>query len=104
MWLNKVSKMIAKAPKLECLPPTDEAFKENVARAHYQIAVWRYADQSNPPQLEPVDHGWQKVGIALSPVPLPANVPQAPEGLLKLIKCIMSIQTMWMHQCQYDMH
>ena len=46
MWLRKVSKTIAKAPKLEWLPPTDEAFKENVARAHYQIAVWRYICRS----------------------------------------------------------
>ena len=34
IWSRKVSQSIAAAPKLQSLPPTNEAFAENVARAH----------------------------------------------------------------------
>jgi len=43
MWVSKVGRSVAGAPKLATLPPTNEAFKENVARAHLQVAVWRNA-------------------------------------------------------------
>ena len=34
---------------LASLPPTNEAFNENVARAHLQVAVWRNALQPDAP-------------------------------------------------------
>ena len=39
MWANKVGQCVAGAPKLASLPPTNEAFDENVARAHLQVEV-----------------------------------------------------------------
>ena len=43
-WLTKTgSKSALKLPKLCSLPPTMEAFKENIKRAHLQCAIWRKA-------------------------------------------------------------
>ena len=43
MWANKVGQSEAGAPKLASLPPTNEAFIENVARAHTgsKQPVWK---------------------------------------------------------------
>ena len=87
VWSNKVSRTIGGAPKLESLPPTTEAFNENVARAHLQIAIWRHAKDADPPQMNPVMYGWRKEGESLTPIALPPNVPQAPEELLRMIRC-----------------
>ena len=34
LWTSKVGQSLASAPKLATLPPTNESFGENVARAH----------------------------------------------------------------------
>jgi hypothetical protein len=92
MWSTKVSQSMACAPKLNSLPPTNEAFKENVARAHLQAAVWRNTLEANPPALDPTTCGWsQEEGSkSLTPVTVPDNTPLAPVELLKLIKCSCS--------------
>ena len=38
-WAQKIGKSSA-APKLCSLPPTTEAFEQNVHRAHHQVALW----------------------------------------------------------------
>ena len=53
IWSIKVSRTIGSAPKLQTLPPTNEAFRENIARAHLQVAIWRHASEPNPPDLNP---------------------------------------------------
>ena len=92
MWSKKVSKSTAGAPKLKSLPPTTEAFQENVARAHFQVAVWRHSLEADPPSLEPTNNGWCKEegSQLLCPTTVQNDVPLAPEGLLKLIKCSCS--------------
>ena len=87
VWTSKVARSTASAPKLCSLPPTNEAFKQNVARAHLQLAVWRYALQPNPPELDPTTHGWTLEGKSLVPTTVPDDVPLAPSDVLKLIKC-----------------
>ena len=89
IWSIKVSRTIGSAPKLQTLPPTNEAFRENVARAHLQVAIWRHASEPNPPDLNPVNFGWMKdeSSDALLPVTVPRNVTLAPEDVLKMIKC-----------------
>ena len=39
MWSSKVSRSTASAPKLQSLPQTTEAIKENAAPAHLQVAI-----------------------------------------------------------------
>ena len=85
MWFSKISRSKASAPKLCSLPPTSEAFKQNVARAHLQVAIWLYALDPNPPVLDPTSYGWsQDEG---SPTTVPPDTSLAPTGFLKLIKC-----------------
>jgi hypothetical protein len=87
VWDTKLGK--GPSSKICCLPTTNEALAENVKRAHFQTSVWRSLEQSNPPDLDPVELGWRKeVGTkSLQPVPLPENIALAQEFILKLIRC-----------------
>ena len=40
------------------LPPTTEAFSENVKRAHLQTFIWKNALQLDQQKLDPTDYGW----------------------------------------------
>ena len=42
------TKHITAAPELKTVPPTSETFKENVLRAHFQVAVWKSAPEPDP--------------------------------------------------------
>ena len=58
VWTAKTGrKAAAIIAKLCSLPPTSEAFLENVKRAHFQCAIWRRALQE-PPDLDPTTFGW----------------------------------------------
>ncbi|KAG1683171.1 Glutamate receptor U1 [Nymphon striatum] len=59
VWLSQTGKG-SSTPKLCTLPPTTEAFKENVKRAHYQALVWRSLEAQNPPELDSTEYGWVK--------------------------------------------
>jgi len=90
VWKAKMSKVnVISAPKLMSLPPTDDAFKLNVLRAHFQVATWKNASEGNPPTLDPLDYGWTKdiINKALSPTMLPSNILSAPDYILKLVRC-----------------
>ena len=73
MWFSKVSRSKASAPKLCSLPPTSEAFEQNVARAHLQVAIWLHALYPNPPILDPTSYGWsqEEESTALSSTTVP---------------------------------
>ena len=58
LWSTKLSRSIGRAPKLQTLPLTAEAFNENAARAHLQVAIWRHATEPHHPTLDPLQHGW----------------------------------------------
>ena len=95
MWANKVYQSVAGAPKLASLPPINEAFNENVARAHLQLAVWRNALQPDPPAIDPTAFGWslEEGSKTLIPTTLPSDTPLAPDDLLKLLRCSCSSKT-----------
>lgn len=95
VWSSKVGRSNASAPKLCSLPPTTEAFVENVARAHLQLIVWRNALEPSSPDLEPTEHGWSRIAGSrtLSPTTVSPGTPLAPLDLLKLIKCSCQSQT-----------
>jgi len=48
MWHSKTGKNGALSVKLCSLPPTSDAFIENVHRGHLQVAVWKAALQYGP--------------------------------------------------------
>jgi len=89
VWTQKVGRSKAAAPDLCSLPPTTEAFKQNVLRAHLQMAIWRHSLNADPPDLDPTSYGWSKdeASASLSPTTVQDGVTLAPEQLLKLIRC-----------------
>jgi len=56
LWAQKTGKSTA-ALKLCGLPPTTEAFEQNVYRTHFQVAQWYSALSGDPPPLNAVDYG-----------------------------------------------
>ena len=92
---EKVGQSVTGAPKRASLPPTNEAFNENVARAHLQVAVWRNALQPDPPAIEPTAFGCslEEASKTLIPTTLPSDTPLAPDDLLKLVRCSCSSET-----------
>ena len=61
VWTAQIGKPgMTRAPKLSSLPPTTEAFSENVKRAHLQTFIWKNALQLQPQSLEATDYGWTK--------------------------------------------
>ena len=91
-WAEKKA---TKAPELKSLPPTKEAFEENVKRAHIQTAIWKSALQSDPPPFDPVEFGWERDERAkcLKPVTLQPDVSVAPSEVLEMIRCGCSTET-----------
>ena len=89
VWSVKVGRNTTVSPKLQALPPTTEAFLENVKRAHLQLAIWLSADTSDPPNLNPEEYGWIRDGPSkcLLPVLLPPGTAAAPNEVLKMIRC-----------------
>ena len=90
LWLSKLSKKTASAaPPLRSLPPTSEAFREHVKRAHLIAAQIPASDEPNPPNLSPVEHGWtyDELSDCFDSVTLPSGVEPAPVKVLQLIRC-----------------
>ena len=88
VWSRRMGrKNVTKAPELKSLPPTKEAFKENVKRAHIQTAIWKSSLQSEPPALDPVGFGWERDERArcLNPVTLQPDVSFALPEVLQMV-------------------
>ena len=89
VWASKTGRSMVSIPKLESLPPTNEAFEMNVRRAHLQAWIWK-----NPtvdiPQIEDYQKfGWRAIEATktLSPILLPSRVDMAPKSVLEFVKC-----------------
>ena len=78
-----------KTPELRSPPPSSVAFKENVMRAHIQIAICKSALESEPSALDPAEYGWERDERVrcMVPVTLPPNVSVTPPEVLEMIKC-----------------
>ena len=88
-WNTKVANAKSAMPKLKSLPPTTEAFQENVKRAHLQACIWRSALDPDPPAMDRTNYGWENdlASRILLPISTPADVELAPAEVLQLIKC-----------------
>ena len=96
VWTAQIGKPgMTRVPKLASLPPTTEAFSENVKRAHLQTFIWKNALQLHPQKLEPTDYGWMKDVCmkSLRPTAVPVDTPLAPSNILKMIRCTCSSET-----------
>ena len=71
------------------MPPTDEALKQHVRRAHLQALFWVSADEDNPPHTNLNDYGWQQTADAAPTAPSPyfSVAEVAPKELLKVVAC-----------------
>ena len=93
-WAAQVGKGNTSTPHLNNLPPTTEAFIENVKRAHIQACVWKHALHSAPPLIDPLNHGFiRDTSTPVLPRSLPEDIPLAPENILKLIRCSFETDT-----------
>ncbi|KAG0719741.1 hypothetical protein GWK47_049887 [Chionoecetes opilio] len=59
-WAAKNRQRVYITPKLCSLPPTSEAFEENVKSAHHQASIWRAVKDADPPELDVEKYGWKK--------------------------------------------
>ena len=89
-WLRKTSSgKLSSAPKLSSLPPTTEAFTQNVLRAHCQCAIWLSTLSPDPPNIDPANFGWKRDedNECLVPVMLPPGIDALPKEVQKLMAC-----------------
>ena len=96
-WAAKLDKGSTSTSHLNNLPPTTEAYIENVKRAHIQACVWKHALHSAPSLIDPLNHGFIRDTCTKSLLPraLPEDVPLALENILKLIRCSCETDTPW---------
>ena len=82
-------KNITAGPKLKTVPPTTEAFRENVLRAYIQTAIWKSAPDPYPPSLDPTKNGWVRDEATQTHTPrtLSLDVAVAPTKVLELLGC-----------------
>ena len=91
------------APDLKSLPPTSEAFAQNVGRAHIQAAIWRAAVSPHPPKTDATQYGWSmdEASKVLVPVTMSSDVALAPQYILEMIKSKSTVQILC---CPFTLH
>ena len=96
VWISKTGKKtLSKMPKICSLPPTSEAFRENVKRAHLQCAIWKRALQE-PPNVDPTGYGWERdeEKKSLEPVTLPSTKKPATDYMIRVVLFLCLWKTM----------
>ena len=78
VWAAKFGRSASSAPKIHSLPPTSEAFGENVKRAHLQTCIWKVALTFDPPAVDPTIYGYSRHDP--SRLLLPTTVPERVTG------------------------
>ena len=73
-------------PPLKSLPPTDANLALHVQRAHLQMLLWKAADNSDPPDIQLTDYGWE-VKEHEHVMPAVSREPAAPSKLMDVISC-----------------
>ena len=69
----------------ENLPPTSDALKHHIMRAHLQTMIWLKAREPQPEIPQATDCGWKLESITLQPVLL--TVDPVPHACLNLVSC-----------------
>ena len=88
MWRSKTGKSGASSVKLCSIPPTTEAFTENVHICHLQVAIWKAARLESPPEMDSTKYGWELDHLGnLVPRTVPSGTLSAPPDVLQLIHC-----------------
>ena len=79
------AKLVCKCRSPEALPPTSDALKFHIRRAHYQTMVWLQAVCKDPKLPLPDGLGWTLKDGKL--VPQLASLPSIPESCAELFTC-----------------
>ena len=85
IWRKKTD--IGTALKLCSLPPTTEAFTENVKRAHLQAAHWKASIEGIVPPIDALTHGWEHDGSYLKPTTVLEGTLSASVAVLEMMRC-----------------
>ena len=72
--------MFGKSKSLESRPPTSDALKLHIERAHFQASVWKQANVVKPVLPSPVIMGWSLDGDRL--IPLIMTLDPIPQTLI----------------------
>ena len=89
VWGENNGKGLMSAPNLAALPPTNEAFIENIKRAHFQAMLWQNLNVNLLPALNPEEFGCKKdtCNRSLIPTHLPEDAKLVPDYILEMIRC-----------------
>ena len=82
---NARSKMFVSAKKPDNLPPTSDALKFHIQRAHHQALVWHQACVVNMNIPDPTQLGWNLIDGVYKPILL--SLPAVPDQCLELLSC-----------------
>lgn len=77
--------LLKKAVRPELLPPTSDALKYHIERAHYQATVWLNATVQYPKLPMATSLGWHMVNNQMTPVLL--SLSPVPTACTQLITC-----------------
>jgi hypothetical protein len=77
--------MFGKSKSPENLPPTSDALKLQIERAHFLASVWKQANVVIPVLPSPVTMGWSLDGDRL--IPLIITLDPFPQTGLDMISC-----------------
>ena len=91
-WQKKMKRKCLEQPKLCALLPTEEAFQQNLLRAHLAAATIFDCHQPSAPTFLATDHGWyiSEGHPCFLSVIMPEQTPMAPQALLTVTKCSSS--------------
>ena len=74
--------------KLCSIPPTSEAFTENVHISHIHVVTWKAALLESPPEMDSTMYGWERDYLGmLVPRIVPSGTSSEPPDILQLIHC-----------------
>lgn len=77
--------VFCKCKSTESLPPTSDATRYHIQRAHFQSLIWLQAVKPKPLLPSPTDMGWKLVDEKL--VPTLGSLPPIPESCKTIISC-----------------
>ena len=74
---------------MQGLPPTSGALEQHIRRAHLQAILWNAADDTEHPEINVSDYGWELDDNG-DPHPCYGVKEVAPQELLKIVACSCS--------------
>ena len=89
-WIEKCkAKKMTSVSELKRFPPTLEAVRLNVKRAHFQCSIWKNLKMETAVSFDAENFGWKKdtANKSLEILCLEHNTPIAPDVLTKTTFC-----------------